>query len=368
MKGGCAVRIRIWWNSIQQSGFVLLLLLGGSFVLQACTPQPSVTPLAALTDTPPAVIPEGMSPETAASLQSLTQVDDYPLFTMHYEGDYRQEAYSNLQVATADYQPRRSWGCSLFASLADPENMLFGRNFDWQYSPALLLFTYPTEGYASVAMVDIEYLGFSSSALAGLAESALEDRIPLLSAPFLPFDGMNEKGLVIGMAAVPPGNIVPEPGKPMIGSLGVIREMLDRAQTIDEAVEIMQGYNVNMEGGPALHYLIADATGKAVLVEYSQGKMVLIPSQLPWHLATNFLCSEAGDEMQGHCGRYDQILARLAEKDGKLTSQEAMHLLDQVSQDNTQWSVVYQMNKLILSVKMGRDAKRVYEFKFERSP
>ena len=36
--------------------------------------------------------------------------------------------------------------------------MVYGRNFDWQYSPALLLFTNPPDGYASVSMVDIEYL------------------------------------------------------------------------------------------------------------------------------------------------------------------------------------------------------------------
>ena len=52
--------------------------------------------------------------------------------------------------------------CSLFAALGDPENRLFGRNFDWRYSPALLLFTDRPAGggYASVSMVDIAYLGF----------------------------------------------------------------------------------------------------------------------------------------------------------------------------------------------------------------
>ncbi len=34
-----------------------------------------------------------------------------------------------------------AWGCSLFAFFSDPQAMLYGRNFDWEYSPALLLFT-----------------------------------------------------------------------------------------------------------------------------------------------------------------------------------------------------------------------------------
>ena len=45
---------------------------------------------------------------------------------------------------------------------AIPDDRLFGRNFDWRYSPALLLFTDrpAAGGYASVSMVDIAYLGF----------------------------------------------------------------------------------------------------------------------------------------------------------------------------------------------------------------
>ena len=37
--------------------------------------------------------------------------------------------------------------------------MLLGRNFDWYEHPALILFTDPPDGYASVSMVDISYLG-----------------------------------------------------------------------------------------------------------------------------------------------------------------------------------------------------------------
>ena len=58
--------------------------------------------------------------------------------------------------------------------------------------------------------------------------------------PALPFDGMNERGLVVGMAAVPDGNMPPDPGKETIDSLQVIRRMLDQASTVDEAVAIMQ--------------------------------------------------------------------------------------------------------------------------------
>ncbi len=106
---------------------------------------------------------------------------------------------------------------------------------------------------------------------------------------------MNEVGLVVGMAAVPPGNMRPDPGKETIGSLGIIREMLDHAANVDEAVAILQSYNVDMEGGPPLHYLMADRSGRAVLVEFYQGEVVLMPNEDPWHQATNFLRASAGE-------------------------------------------------------------------------
>ena len=145
-----------------------------------------------------------------AILDSLEQVDDYPLYTMRYSGPYTLSSLLHempgqqlTTVTTNSSTCEINWGCSLFASLGDEENRLFGRNFDWRFSPALLLFTDPPDGYASVSMVDIEYLGFEGELSRNLTGLPLEDRRALLDAPYLPFDGMNEKGLAIGMAAVP---------------------------------------------------------------------------------------------------------------------------------------------------------------------
>jgi hypothetical protein len=228
--------------------------------------------------------------------------------------------------------------------------MHYGRNFDWRYSPALLLFTDPPDGYASVSMVDIAYLGLAD----GVTDLPLSGRRALLDAPFWPFDGMNEHGLVVGMAAVPESAMPHDPEVETIDSLAVIREMLDRARDVDEALDIMQSYNIDWSGGPALHYLLADATGRSVLVEFYQGEMVLIPNETNWHLATNFLRSSVGEFDQGQCWRYDTIAQRLAQAEGRLTTQEAMALLDDVSQSNTQWSIVYGITTGEISVAMGR--------------
>jgi hypothetical protein len=303
---------------------------------------------------------EGLSDEEAATLNSLAQVNDYPLYTMHYYGAYRQATEQSRAPEAPPSPP--AWACSLFAALGDAENMLYGRNFDWDYSPTLLLFTDPPDGYASVSMVDVAYLGFEGSAANGLIDLSLVERQALLDAPFLPFDGMNEYGLAVGMAAVPDTQLPYDPNRQTLDSVMVIREILDHARNVDEAVNILQSYNVDMGGGPSLHYLVADASGRAALVEFYQGQVVVMPNETPWHLATNFLRTPAGESAQGRCWRYDEIDRRLTRAEGQMRSQEAMELLAQVSQDSTQWSVVYEMSSGQVNVVMGREYEVVHTF------
>jgi hypothetical protein len=306
---------------------------------------------------------EGLSEDEIATLNSLEQVDDYPLYTMRYYGKYDQQPVSMIENRTMwEHLPpnlptmrQPAWSCSLFAALGEDDEMQFGRNFDWEYSPALLLFTQPQDGYASVSMVDIAYLGFGNARAHGLTELPLKERDPLLDAPYLPFDGMNEHGLAVGMAAVPSGAMKSNPTKETIGSLMVIRNMLDYARNVDEAIAILGSYNIDFEGGPAIHYLIADPSGRAALVEYYQGEMIVIPNKEPWHQTTNFLRAGAGESPEGRCWRYDRISERLSASNGKLTPQEAMELLADVSQEKTQWSIVYGISQRGVNVVMGRN-------------
>jgi hypothetical protein len=359
--------------------FTLLVLLASC---QTADESPISTRLPSATQsvkTPPeptalpteSVLSPDLSAEEERILSTLRKVDDYPLYTMTYFGSYispiagfdQQKWIESL--VNSESEPAPAWACSLFAAFGDSEVMLFGRNFDWRFSPALLLFTDPEDGYASVSMVDIEYLGFGG-ALAGEVDSlSLVERSDLLVAPWLPFDGMNEQGLVVGMAAVPPGDMLLDPSKEVIDSLGVIREILDHASTTEEAVAILAKYNIDMGGGPPLHYLIADKDGRGVLVEFYQGEMKVITSETPWHSATNFLKSAYDESAEGVCWRHDELGRRLEDSGGKLSAGEAMDLLQSVSQANTQWSIVYDMNDGDVTVTMGRDYDIHHTFELE---
>ena len=303
----------------------------------------------------------GLSAEEVATLGSLEVVDDYPLYSMRFHGAYESGPSS---VKAGSPQQKQQWGCSLFAALGDSNNMLYGRNLDWRYSPAMLLFTDPPDGYASVTMVDLEYLGFGSGELRNLASMPLDERRPLLLAPFLPFDGMNEHGLVIGMAAVPASKLPHDPRLKTTGSLRVIREMLDHARNVKEAVVLLQNNNIDFVGGPQLHYLIADSTGSAVLVEFYQGELVIIPAETSWHLATNFLLSGADEFAAPKSSRYKKMSKRLRKTNGKIRKEDALRLLAKVAQAETptQWSIVYQMSTGDISVVMGKSFDTVHSF------
>ena len=308
-------------------------------------------------------IPQGMTEEEAATLLSLEQIDDYPLYTMIYQVDYSDGHTGAALVDSIAEGP--AWACSLFVVLGNSEELLFGRNFDWDFSPGLLLFTDPPDGYKSVSMVDLYYLGYGGDQAFGITDLPLSERADLLDAPLIPFDGMNETGLVVGMAAVPDGGRMYDREKETIDSVLVIRKILDQAATIEEAVAIINNYNIDMGTGPSLHYLIADRSGRSALVEFTHGEVVVIYNQEPWQQATNFLFSESPTPPESQCWRYGLIGNRLRANEGELNFSQAMRLLEDVAQESTQWSVVYGFSAGKIEVVMGGKYHRVHKMDFE---
>ncbi|MDX9952478.1 MAG: C45 family peptidase [Anaerolineae bacterium] len=321
-------------------GLLLILWLAACAAPISPTPTPDLDPV-------------------TQTLASLKRIADHPLYVIHYTGNY-PNTIGQSQAA------QNAWGCSLFAALGDPENMIYGRNFDWEHSPALVLYTTPDDGYASISLVNLGFLGFDKDEAENLLTLPRKQQETLLHTPFVPIDGMNEEGLVVGMAAVNDSWHDPDPAKPTIGSLAIMRELLDHARTVDEAIALFEQYNIDFTGGPPVHYLIADANGNAVLVEFVQGERILIPNNAPWHAATNFLLATAGDDPRNACPRYRAIDESLTLTEGRLDTADALALLQTVSQpDSTQWSVVYDLSDKIVSIILDRIETQVYTFTFD---
>jgi Linear amide C-N hydrolases, choloylglycine hydrolase family len=292
--------------------------------------------LAGCTASPP---PAGGA-DADRTLASLRKVDDLPLYEMRYAGDY--DATRGL----AEAAPATPFGCSLFAA----PGPLFGRNFDWDANPAMVLHTDPPDGHASVSIVDISYLGVG-------ADPTGDRR--LLDAPLLPFDGMNERGLFVGLAADESATATADPAKPTVGGVRVMRLVLDSAATVDEAVAVFDRYNLDFDGGPALHYLIADRSGAAAVVEYVDGRMRVVRDT---RVLTNIRLSGVTEAQRRTDHRYATAATALSAAGGAMNWEDAMGVLRDVAQGHTRWSAVYDPVAGTVRVVAGQRWNTVHTF------
>ncbi|WP_091461966.1 carcinine hydrolase/isopenicillin-N N-acyltransferase family protein [Micromonospora inyonensis] len=321
-------------------GLVALLALTGCSGSEPVTGAP-----AGPTDAPSTPVASRQTPaEAERTMASLRRVDDLPLYEMTYVGDY--DAQAGLDRPTPS-----PVGCSLFAALGDRDRPLFARNFDWDPNPAMVLRTDPPDGYASVSLVDISYLG--------LGADPTGDR-RLLDAPLLPFDGMNERGLAVGLAADDNARAEPVPGLPRVGSVRILRLVLDEAATVAEAVRVFQRYNLDFEGGPPLHYLLADETGASAVVEFVDGRMRVQPGGGSWQALTNVPVVDVPEQRRRDDRRYRVLAEALTAAHGRLDAPAALELLDDVRQGHTRWSVTYGLRSGEVRVVTATGGRREY--------
>jgi len=297
------------------------------------------------------------------TIRSLKKLDDFPLYTMHFYGDYDLPDYASkvslpldipISHRSVDSSP---WACTCFSTKTKHGSQLLGRNFDWDDHPALLLYTDPPGRYASVSMVDISYLGYSKNDDPGKNPGGL------MRSPLLPFDGMNEQGLAIGMMALSAADPPNDPQKQTVGSLMIIRLMLDHAKNVEEAIAIFNKVNIDFQGGPPLHYFITDRSGRSVVVEFVDQKISVLPNAQPWQVATNFnLTGLSPENSRASCWRYNKVWETLANQATMSSASNAISLLKDVSQRNTIWSIVYDTASLNFLIVMGKKYDHVHEF------
>ncbi len=291
------------------------------------------------------------------TLASLEKVDDFPLYVMRYRGTYLFDLFAKAGLDWGPY--RRVYeavnpdACTSFAAPNPEGKTLFGRNFDWAHRASLLLFTNPPGGYASVSMVDLYYLG-----LEGMQEIPWSKRFVLLAAPHAAIDGMNECGVAIAQNAVPRRNSPDDPNRPTLLNSQIVRLVLDHAQDVNEALALIQQYNVEF-AGPSVHFHIADASGASAVVEYVDGGVSVVRDDRPWQVSTNFLLSE---ECRPDCWRYSRAQETLDRLQGCLSPPAAMDLLEAVRQEHTVWSVVYNLDSGLINVAMGQEYDDVHTF------
>jgi hypothetical protein len=292
------------------------------------------------------------------ALASLRRVDDHPLYEMTYDGPAPKLAPPDAKPkVVAAAAGRDEFACTVFLAAGDAARPVLGRNFDWDHNPALVLVSRPPDAYDSISLVDLSYLGFDHARLSKLDDPAAKR--DLLLASTLPFDGLNEHGLAIGMAQVD-GQAQVRPGARAVGSLAVIRLALDTARTVDEAVRVFESYTLDWSGGPSLHYLVADAKGDSAVIEFATGTMTVTRGDRRWQLMTNFNLSTSDATTRQADWRYATGAKELDAVRGTLDPGGAMSLLRTLRQGHTQWSVVYDLEAGTAAVATGQRYETVH--------
>lgn len=317
------------------------------------------------------------------TLLSLTMVDKHPLYAMTYDGDYgfddflKQGAKNDGDIEKFVTKrllkglPFRfhvtQGGCSAFTAKDKKGEPLYARNFDFDFTPALLLKAKPTDGYASISMVNLSYAGYTKD---NLPQSRQLNSFLTMAAPYLPFDGMNEKGLCVALLAVSKAQTPNNPKAVTLNTTTTIRLLLDKAATVEQAEALLKKYNIYFSGNVKCHFLIEDASGNSVLAEYWGNQVQFVKSKEKYQAATNFVeykglnIGEAGSKnyAMNEFRRYDIIHTGLLQNKGVLSPGSAMNLPKSASQTTTQWSVVYNLKTLSGSVCVAGNYSHPYSF------
>lgn len=124
--------------------------------------------------------------------------------------------------------------------------------------------------------------------------------------------------------------------------------MLNQAANVEEALELLQQYDMHASMGMMVHFALADASGRSVAVEYVDNQMIVIETPV----LTNFYLAEGekhGIGTQQSHERYEILMERLAESD-TMEMMDIRDALDSVSKDNfeefasTEWSAVFNLS------------------------
>lgn len=230
---------------------------------------------------------------TVASIEMLLDANEAnksaPVYIMDVKGDYyfdkflKEGGASNdgeliqfvvdnitkgiipIEIASPDI------GCSSFTGVDSEGNRYFGRNYDFSTTTSMIVRTNPGEGrYASISSVDLQFLGIKD----GAPLDSLMQKLICLAATYAPLDGINEAGVSCGIYMSYQGKedeVVATnqtTDKPDLTSTTMLRMILDYAGSVEEAVELVQKYDLHDSANTSFHYMVADSTGKSAILEW----------------------------------------------------------------------------------------------------
>ena len=295
--------------------------------------------------------------------QDMSHGDGYT-YEMTISGDYYFDEFLEQGGATSDQElisfvtekitkglipmtiEESEIACSSFTARTEDGDYLLGRNYDFDQTNTAIVHTNPGNGkHASISTIDLQFIGIDPKK----GVNGISDKIKLLAAPYVPLDGVNDAGVSCGIYMTYQGKeTVPtdqNTERPDLTSTTMLRMVLDYADNVDEAIEMISKYDLHDSAKTSYHYMIADAEGNSAVLEWVNGtdqtdndgskrELQITRNELPYQSVTNFILApgyyEANDEQAG-LDRYEYLMGKLNASNGVLEDEEeAMRLLRDV--------------------------------------
>jgi len=284
----------------------------------------------------------GQGVDTLATINSFAPVGEF--YQLDYSGDYSAILdWMDEQILGGKRPEFGRFNCSLFSANGEGQSPVFGRNFDNDPCDVLFARYSPPGAYASIAFTRMSDMGFPTGT--NFENLTFSQKMPLLYAACFPPDGVNEYGLTAGLAYVPAVTVAIDPMKDTIFITHLIREILDHAQTPQEAFEIAKSYNVFDQAVNRIshHVLVGSPGNGSLILEYVNGQWMAFPTQTSWQVVTNTAVYNMSiEDLRNACWRYNTLYTILEENHGALSWDMGMLALDQ-AHVYCPWSAVYDM-------------------------
>lgn len=261
-----------------------------------------------------------------------------------------------------------SFACSTFL-LNKNGQLVFGRNYDWVSGNGILTIN-------AAGLQKKSFLPGNNNTISWTSKYG--------SISFnqfgkeMPHGGMNEKGLVVELMWLQGTSYPSTDNRAATNELQWIQYQLDNCSTIEEVLATDKIIRINRNNAAPLHFLIADASGKAATIEFLNGKTVVHKGndlKLPVLTNSTYESSIAqldpatrATESNNSLDRFTKACSLLQQyQQGTSTTPPvdyAFNMLSQVSQKMyTKWSIVYDItNKQIHFVTLGNKERRSISF------
>ena len=281
---------------------------------------------------------------------------------------YAIEFLSKGHYQTEVKTEKADFGCSALTVSTPDGGILMGRNFDFPSALGVIMHCIPDKGYESITTFNVEFYNFGKD----FKPEGFKNQYMCLTGLFVALDGINEKGLAI--ADLMAGDTIEthqRSNKPDLTTTAAISYMLKNAANVDEAIKLLEGIDMHSDIGSAHHYAMADPSGRSVVVEYVDNKMVVVESPA---VANHYLCEqklnvglEEGDD------RYDRLCQRFDQTGGVMNEQQLTDAIASVSQPEvkgkflgTAWTMVMDLSHPSVTYYSRRHFDKPFHFELER--